>query len=73
MTLFEALNLRFEYEELVRKLRLPRERKAGTLDTMIWLSNPKNRWNISKDPNASRILEISKAIVDEENTRTKFV
>lgn len=73
MTVFDVLNLRYEFEELVRKLRLPRNRKAGTLDTMTWLLQPKNRWNVSKDPNESRILEICETVVEYEKTRVKFV
>lgn len=73
MTVFEVLNLRYEFEELVRKLRLPRDRKEGTLDTMTWLLSPKNRWNVNKDQNASRILEICETVVENEKTRVKFV
>lgn len=77
MTVFEILNLRYEFEELVRKMRLPKDRKAGVLPNLLWMSNSKNNWekmnqNFSKE-DCSRVREICKLILDDEATRIKFV
>lgn len=35
-TIFEALNLRYQWEEIVKEYKLDDERKVGTVDNLKW-------------------------------------
>ncbi len=72
MNVFEILNLRYEFEELVRKFRGPKHRHHGTLENMEWFLKGGDRWNFRR-PEMQRVLEICKAVIDDETTREKFV
>jgi len=62
MTVFEFLDLRFQYEELVRNLRIPADKKAGTINNIEWflkLSQKKR----GKNDNFRKATNIAQKIV----------
>jgi len=59
MNIFEIINLRSEYEELTLNLRIPGDKKAGTVENIRWfLENAEERNKRKKDyPKARKLAE----------------
>lgn len=72
MTVFEMLNLRYEFEELARNFKLQNGIKHGTLDTMKGFLETSGKHNRFRDGYA-RAEEICKMIITYEETRVPFV
>lgn len=65
MTVFEILNMRYEFEEITLNLRVPGDRKPGTLDNMKWFLDNGYEKNKRK-PGVKRATEIARTIVDAD-------
>lgn len=70
MTVFEVLNLRSEYEDLTLNLRVPGDKKPGTLSNMQWFIKNAEQRNKRKG-DFPRALEIAKCVVEHEKNRKK--
>lgn len=70
MTVFEVLNLRYEFEEIVLNFRIPGDRKHGTLDNFKWFSANAEARN-KKLPNYGRALEIANTVTASEKERKR--
>ena len=72
MNIFEILNLRYEFEEIVRNYKVNSGiNKHGTLDSMKDFLETAGKRNIFKD-GFFRAEEICKMIVDHEEKRVPF-
>jgi hypothetical protein len=70
MNVFEVLNLRSEYEEIVLNYKVPGDKKPGTISNLKWFiqnGTKGNRFRAGFD----RATEIAKTIVSDEKGRKK--
>jgi len=71
MNFFELLNLRYEFNTIVLRYRIPRERKDGTLDNLQYFLNNARHKNKFRT-GFGRAEEIAKIILyEEKKCRTK--
>ena len=70
MTVFDILNLRSEYEEIVLNYKVPGDKKPGTLDNLQWFID-NGRAKNSRRKGFARAMEIANEIVNHEINRKK--
>lgn len=73
ISLASLLSLRTEYEEIVRRYRIPDERKNSCIDNLVWFkANGKGSNRLRSRYN--RAIEIADIILEEyENEKTSHI
>jgi len=61
MSIAEILNLRFQFEEIVKSLEIPHNRQDGILDNIKWFKHNGNKKNRFR-PGYQQAIEISNKI-----------